>query len=277
MNSAVYRGSVTHHRYAPRVHRFTYAVAMFHLFLDEGDELDRRFARLHVRDAGATARECRRFGHFTLARGDFLPDYSGSLEAAARAMYQELTGDVAPARVSILANLRSLGWNFNPITTYFFHDEQGRVRDAVAEVTNTPWGERHLYRLSAPGPSVFNKAHHVSPFLDMSGHYQLHYRAPEERFTLAMTLVDGAIGESGSRRLSATMSLERSELTAAELTSLARSYPDMAWRVSARIYLQALRLWSKGIPFVAHPKRRQPPTNQPPSTPLDQRGASTRV
>lgn len=274
MNSAIYHGRVTHHRYAPRVHRFTYAVAMFHLFLDEGAELDRRFTRLHVRDAGAAVRECRRVGHFTWARRDFLPDYAGTLEEAAFAMYGDLTGERVPGRVSMLANLRSIGWNFNPITTYFFHDAEGRVCDAVAEVTNTPWGERHLYRLGPPGPSVFHKAHHVSPFLDMSGHYEVNYRAPEERFTLAMTLCDGAIGESGSRRLSATMTLARHEMTPHELTSLARRFPDMAWRVSARIYFQALRLWVKGVPYVAHPAPR---TVSASTNDVERRGESTSV
>jgi DUF1365 family protein len=32
----------------------------------------------------------------------------------------------------------------------------------------------------------------------------------------------------------------------------------MAWKVHAAIYLQALRLWVKRIPFFPHPAKRAP-------------------
>ncbi|MDE3007521.1 MAG: DUF1365 domain-containing protein [Acidobacteriota bacterium] len=258
LRSSIYEGTVTHHRFAPKVHRFTYRVSMFHLYLDELSSLDARFARLHVADespVGRRGRATRRPGHFTFDRRDFLPETDGPLDQAARARYAELTGVVAPPTVSILANLRSLGWNFNPITVYFFHDEAGRVVDAMAEVTNTPWGERHCYYLGAPGSTSFDKAHHVSPFLSMEGRYQLAYREPAERFTLSMALFDLAREGTGERRLNASMSFARVALNETSLRHVARRSPDMALRVSRRIYFHAARLWLKGVPFVKHPRK----------------------
>lgn len=256
--SSLYEGTVSHHRFAPKVHRFTYRVAMFHLYFDELTALRGRFARLHVHDEArgdVAVRQCRRPGHFSLERRDFLPDYPGDLDEAARTMYEALTGRTAPARVSMLANLRSLGWNFNPITVYFFHDYRDEVVDAIAEVTNTPWGERHCYYLGPPGTTEFDKAHHVSPFLTMDGRYQLHYRAPQERFTLSMALFDPALEGLGPRRLSAAMSFERAALDEGSLRRIARRYPDMALRVTERIYQHAVRLWLKRVAFVPHPRR----------------------
>jgi hypothetical protein len=255
--SSIYHGTVTHHRFAPKVHRFSYEVSMFHLYLDELPSLDAHFARLHFADASsARAREraTRRFGHFTFDRRDFLPDTQGPLDQAARARYAALSGGEVPPKVSILANLRSLGWNFNPITVYFFHDDADRVVTAMAEVTNTPWGERHCYDLGVPGSTSFDKAHHVSPFLAMEGRYQLAYREPGERFTLSMALFDRASEGTGARRLNASMSFARVALTEASLRGLARRSPDMALRVSRRIYFHAARLWLKGVPFVKHPR-----------------------
>ena len=120
-------------------------------------------------------------------------------------------GDDAPGRVAILTNLRSLGWNFNPISLYFFYDGE-HIVNAVAEVTNTPWLERHLYVLGPPGAVEFAKAHHVSPFLEMAGRYRLTYFKPNDRFRLSMKLFDldpAAIDGLGAKRFSASMNFDR--------------------------------------------------------------------
>ena len=233
---------------------------MFALFLDELDSLTTSIPALRL-EGHVTDNDVRRRwrnlvpGRYVVRRGDFLPQYGGTLDEATRAMYFDQTKQVAPGRVLLLANLRSLGWNFNPIAVYFFFSGDELVR-AVAEVTNTPWGDRHLYLLGPAGLSTFAKAHHVSPFLEMAGTYRLHYSEPGERFALSMTLhdlVEGRPESEGPRRFSATMALERRELSRTTLRAMAWRYPDMAFRVSLRIYLQAGALFSKGLKYVAHP------------------------
>jgi hypothetical protein len=258
-DSTIYWGKVNHRRYAPKVHAFTYNVMMFCLFTDEIDVLAdslRGFAlegNVTGRDVASSWRNMIP-GTFTLRRKDFLPEYPGSLDDAARAMYHDLVGTPAPGRIAVMANLSSLGWNFNPITLFFFFDHDHLER-TILEVTNTPWGERHLYVLGGPGSTRFEKAHHVSPFLEMDGTYQLTYAQPDEHFRLSMALFDGQESE-GPRRFSASMSLDRRSLTQRELLRAARSFPDMAFRVSFRIYLQAARLFAKGVKYVPHPPRR---------------------
>ena len=256
-DSSLYWGRVTHHRFAPKVRRFSYRVVMFEVFLDEIDELVANNPRLRLEGA-VTGTDVRTRasnlapGNFVLRRRDFLPDYEGSLEQGARAMYLELTGEPVPGRIAMLTNLRSLGWNFNPITLYFFFDADHIVR-TVAEVTNTPWNERHLYLLGPVGTTLFSKAHHVSPFLEMDGTYELTYSRPADTFTLSMTLFDLAREGHGPRRFCASMSLVRRRLSPPELDKAARSFPDMALRVSLRIYLQAARIVMKRIRYVPHP------------------------
>ncbi len=263
-DSALYWGRVTHHRYLPREHKFKYRVMMFMLYLDELHDLERDVAGLFVEGnvTGPNAPVKLRYrlpGRYTLRRRDFLPDYRGSLDEAARAMYRSEVGTEAPGRIAVMANLSSLGWNFNPITLYFFYDGD-TVDRAIAEVTNTPWGERHLYVLGAPGPIVFEKAHHVSPFLEMEGLYRLSYTEPAERFSLSMTLFDHCASTRdhiGARRFSATMSFSREPLTSKEVRRASRRYPDMAFRVSFRIYVQAARLFAKGIKYVPRPSTQE--------------------
>ena len=52
--------------------------------------------------------------------------------------------------IRLLTHLRYFGHCFNPVSFYYCYDAAGeRVAAVVAEVTNTPWGERHAYVLDA--------------------------------------------------------------------------------------------------------------------------------
>ena len=269
-DSAIYWGRVTHQRFLPREHSFNYRVMMFEIFLDELNELKRDVKGLvfegRVTEVDEAPRAANRVpGRYVLRRRDFLPEYEGTLDQAARSAYCDLVGTLAPGRVAVLANLASLGWNFNPIALYFFY-EGPRVACTIAEVTNTPWGERHLYVLGPPGTVVFDKAHHVSPFLAMAGRYRLNHSSPDETFRLSMTLFDPSADPAegpGDRRFRASMNLERVELSSRELARASRRYPDMAFRVSLRIYVQAARLFAKRIKYVPHPRKVRSVTNVP--------------
>ena len=71
----------------------------------------------------------------------------------------------------------------NPVSFYYCFDVETnrRVETVVAEVNNTPWGERHCYVLD---PDQFDderrtlsKEFHVSPFLPMDMEYR--WRLPD--------------------------------------------------------------------------------------------------
>ena len=70
----------------------------------------------------------------------------------------------------LLANPRYLGVGFNPVSFLFLHGADGALDSVIAEVTNTPWGERPHYVLDAHGTQdgpitgSFEKRMHVSPF-----------------------------------------------------------------------------------------------------------------
>ena len=50
--------------------------------------------------------------------------------------------------IRLLTHLRYFGYGFNPVSFYYCFDSGGTaVETIVAEVSNTPWGERHCYVL----------------------------------------------------------------------------------------------------------------------------------
>jgi DUF1365 family protein len=161
--------------------------------------------------------------------------------------------------------VRSLGYVFNPVSFYYCFDAEGeRLRAVVAEITNTPWGERHAYVLPA-GPdgavSTFDKAFHVSPFYPMEQTYDWRLGAPGERLEVEMVNL-----QKGLEVFRAGLAMRRRAFSSAALRRAALLQPFMAWRVHAAIYWQAFRLWVKGVPFHVHPAKRAA-TAAPRSTP----------
>ena len=72
----------------------------------------------------------------------------------------------------LLTHVRYAGYVFNPVSFYYCFGADGtRLECLVAEITNTPWGERHVYalpvaqaeRLAGAWRWSFDKAFHVSP------------------------------------------------------------------------------------------------------------------
>ena len=126
----------------------------------------------------------------------------------------------------------------------------------LAEITNTPWNERHAYVLPAAssigrGRALrfrFDKAFHVSPFLPMDLGYDWRFTAPGERLAVHMENFQG-----GLKVFDATLALERREMSGAALAGALARFPFMTVQVLGAIYWQALRLWARRTPFYAHP------------------------
>jgi DUF1365 family protein len=244
--SALYEGTVFHRRHAP-ARRFRYPVWMALLDLDElPAALDRH-----------PLWSARRPAPVRLRARDHLPG-DGPLADRARAVVAEHLA-VAPAGpVRILATPRVLGTGFNPVTFTYVHHEDSSPAAVIAEVTNTPWGERHRYvapwRASAPSAwARFEKRMHVSPFMPMNQTYELEAGRPGESLAIAIVVRQG-----GRPAFEARLQLHRRELNRAEMTRMLIRHAGGGAATLARIYGQALRMWREGIPRYPHPAGEPP-------------------
>jgi DUF1365 family protein len=233
--SALYEGTVSHRRFAVREHALQHRVSMAYLDLGELPRL--LDGRLVARGPGLA-----RF-----RRSDHLGDPAESLAG----VICGVAGTDGPVRV--LTHLRMLGHCFNPVSFFYCFDRDERLEAVVAEVTSTPWHERHAYvlRREAEGRVLggeMAKRMHVSPFMGMDQRYV--WRAAEPKRTLSVHIESR---EGAERVFDATLNLERVPLTRRTLARSVARYPAATLRVSALIYAHALALKLKGVPVHARP------------------------
>ena len=154
----------------------------------------------------------------------------------------------------LLTQPRTLGHCFNPVSFYYcFRPGGEHLAAVVAEVTNTPWGERHAYVLPSGGDGPVldgeaDKALHVSPFMAMDQRYT--WRASRPGATLSVHI---ASTEHGAPAFDATLSLRRTPLTRRSLARVCLRYPAATLRVLALIYGHAAVLWLRGARVHPHP------------------------
>lgn len=226
--SCAYQGWVRHRRFEPVAHAFRYPLLLVYLDLDELPGALEGWPRWLAR----------------YRRADYLGDPARPLRDEVLDLVEERTGARPAGPVRLLTQLRHFGFSFNPVSFYFCYDGD-RVQAVAAEVTNTPWLERHAYVLE-PSGDVVGKAFHVSPFLGMDAEYA--WRVSEPGAGLSIEIEHRA---SGRRVFDATLALRRRALTPRLLARHAAG----PLAVVARIYLQALRLKLKGVPHHPHPAR----------------------
>ncbi|KAA2286173.1 DUF1365 domain-containing protein [Arenimonas fontis] len=249
-HSAIYEGRLRHRRHLPRAHAFEYRVAQLYLDLDElGHVFDRRWLWSLERPNLAQFR-----------RRDYLAPHDLPLAEAVRRRVHAATGERSAGPIRLLTHLRYFGYVFNPVSFYYCFDESGtQLRHLLAEITNTPWKERHAYVLPVAAAEAdrsggyrwrFDKDFHVSPFVAMQRRYAWRFGFPGERLGVHMEVFDGERCE-----FDASLALARRPLDGPGLARVLVRYPLMTTRIIAAIHWQALRLWLKGVPVYDHPSR----------------------
>lgn len=254
MMSGIYEGRVRHRRFSPVAHSFSYRLFMMYLDLDELPVLFRTRWFWSVDRTNLAS----------FNRTDHIGDPAIPLAHTIREMVAQRTGKRPSGPIRLLTHLRYFGYVFNPVSFFYCYDQSGtHVETIVAEITNTPWGERHCYVLGQSDNKAsdsrkrfqLTKVFHISPFIDMDTAYDWRFSEPKERLIIHMANI-----RDGFPFFDATMKLARREISGMSLARMLAQYPFMTAKVIGAIYWQALKLWSKGVPFYPHPGNREEPS-----------------
>jgi DUF1365 family protein len=248
MENCLYVGKVRHRRFAPKLHEFSYKLFMFCFDINNTAE-NFKGKRWYGRQ---------RFNWFSFNRKNHLGSNEVPLDQAVREYIKEKTGNRPAGKIFLLTHLSCLGYCFNPISLYLvFRKDSTEIEMLIAEVTNTPWGERHYYVLNNQQEIkkniyqyVFQKSMHVSPFMAMDYEYRLNFKLDDRQLILHMESYKNA-----ERHFDATLSLDSMPMSAGNIRKMLLRFPLMTFKVVVAIHWEALKLLLKGVPVHAHPKK----------------------
>lgn len=240
MRSHLLDGRVRHRRARAFTYALDHRVFYVALDLDELDRLDRvpligrnRRAVLEFRDA------------------DHLDPPAHDIRAS---VLDHLRGggiDPDGWRITLVTNLRTFGYVFNPASFYLCRDGSGALRVVIVEVHNTHL-ERHLYTLEPHDDgetfvSSMDKAFYVSPFIDRHGRYTVRVRDEASRLRITINL-----DQDGDLLLHTSLDLVRRRLHGRNVLRMLVRHPFVTQKTIGMIHWHALRLWRHGAPFFSH-------------------------
>ncbi len=229
LTPAIYRTTISHCRQAPVHHSFEYRSYSWYVDVDDLPRLPwwlRPFARFHAED-------------------HFADPPRGSLRDRLSAFFADRGLAVPEGRITALLQARVFGYVFNPLSIFWCHDRDGRLRHVIAEVHNT-YGERHAYLLPpADLPVATAKKFYVSPFNQVDGYYLVQAPRPDDEVNITV-----ALHRDHQPAFVAHLRGKRRPATTKQVAIMQIISPLAPMVVATRIRIQGIKLWLRRVPVV---------------------------
>ena len=248
LSNFIYKGNIRHRRYTPFNRKFQYSTFMTFFDINKIETMFDKSLLWNINKRALIA----------YYRKDYHGDANISLDQAVRETVKDKAGVTLDGPIRLLTHLRYFGYCFNPVSFYYCYDKKDKdVELIMAEVSNTPWNERHCYFIKNKKHKNFKenlkKKFHVSPFWDMDHDYEWYFNIPKDSLNVNM------INYKDSKKVfDATLTLtEKIELNFKNLLIHTFKFPFITLMVFIRIHFQAMKLWIKGATFFDHPKYKE--------------------
>lgn len=237
MQSAIYQGYVHHNRYFPKKHAFSYKIFLLWLNLDEIPEIEQKISGFSTNF----------WSPLRFKREDYLGDPALPLKQSVLQKMSHLAKKELSGEIFLLGQVRTFGLYFSPVNFYYLRHKNGHFSHLLAEVSNTPWDQRHCYLVDLDEQKDCPKMFHVSPFNPMDMQYKWKISQPQQKLTLSLSC------HKDTKHFVASLKLIRKELNSSSLTRVLLSIPSMTLKTVFGIYWQALKLFLKRLPVYANP------------------------
>ena len=249
--SYIYTGTIRHRRFTPFNHFFTYPLFMTYLDLNTIQTAVKQSWIWNINKPAM----------ISFRREDYHGKNKMTIDSAVRKTIYNRIGYKVTGPIRLLTHLRYFGYCFNPVSFYYcFNKNDTEVDIILAEVTNTPWDERHSYiikkkkrnGISSKLSADLEKKLHVSPFWGMDHKYEWLFSEPNKNLIVHMKNFKDDL-----KVFDATLNMKRNPFTLIELLKHVLKFPFITIVVVFRIHWNALKLYLKKAPFFMHPDKER--------------------
>jgi len=237
--SCIYSGFVTHQRFKPKKHFFSYKTFSLLIDLDEIKDIEKKISFFSYN----------KFNILSFYNIDHGFRDGSSLVNWVKKTLKKSNINFSLGKIKLLSYPRFFGYVFNPLSIFYCYDKNQRLRAILYEVKNT-FNEQHTYvfRCTPSSNLIFhkcNKKFYVSPFIEMKTFYNFRLLKPGKKINVLIKQQD-----STGLLLVAHQTGKRLDLTSKNLFLEFLSHPLMSIKVIMAIHFEAFRLWAKGIKHI---------------------------
>ena len=237
--SCIYSGFVTHQRFKPKKHFFSYKTFSLLIDLDEIKDLEKKILFFSYN----------KFNILSFYNIDHGSRDGSSLVSWIKKTLKKSNISFSLGKIKLLSYPRFFGYVFNPLSIFYCYDKNRKLRAILYEVKNT-FNEQHTYVFrSTPSSNLIfhkcNKKFYVSPFIAMKTFYNFRLSKPGKKINVLIKQRD-----SRGLLLVAHQTGKRLDLTSKNLFLEFLLHPFMSIKVIVAIHFEAFRLWAKGIKHV---------------------------
>ena len=238
-NSCIYSGFVTHKRFKPKRHFFSYKTFSLLIDLNEIKNLEKKINFFSYN----------KFNILSFYDVDHGPRDGGSLINWVKNRLSEAKINIGKGTIKLLCYPRFFGYVFNPLSIFYCYDSGLNLKAVLYEVKNT-FNEQHTYVFSSnPSSNLIlhkcEKKFYVSPFMEMKTFYNFRLLNPGKilKVFIKQSDAEGAL-------LTACQVGKKIEITSKNLFFQFLTHPFMSFKVILAIHFEAFRLWMKGVKHV---------------------------
>ena len=238
-NSCIYSGFVTHRRFKPKRHFFTYKTFSLLIDLNEIENLGKKINFFSYN----------RFNILSFYNADHGPRDGSSLIEWVKNRLADAKINIGSGTIKLLCYPRFFGYVFNPLSIFYCYDDNLHLKAILYEVKNT-FNEQHTYVFSASHTSNLilhkcDKKFYVSPFMEMNTFYNFRLLNPGKILNVFIKQQD-----SEGTLFTACQYGKKVEMSSKNLLFQFLRHPLMSFKVILAIHFEALKLWIKGVKFV---------------------------
>ena len=237
--SCIYSGLVTHKRFKPKKHFFTYKTFSLLIDLNEIKDLDKKIKFFSYN----------KFNILSFYNVDHGPRDGNSLTKWVKKVLLKKKINVDNGTIKLLCYPRFFGYVFNPLSVFYCYDKNSKLKAILYEVKNT-FNEQHTYVFGVKKASEIilhkcSKKFYVSPFIEMKTFYNFRLSKPKEKIDILIKQAD-----INGTLLAARQVGKKITLNTKNLLYEFFKHPLMSFKVIMAIHFEAFRLWAKGVNLV---------------------------